>query len=76
MCTPTRDEGSDFGKYPPWRFNPIFSTLTSHFVVFFTIEMIFLNEKAYATLFTTVLQIYCSSASLLLISIFIVVLQM
>jgi hypothetical protein len=27
MCTPTRDEGSDFGKYPPWRFNPIFTAV-------------------------------------------------
>jgi hypothetical protein len=29
---PTRDEDCDFGKYPLWRFNPIFSTLTSDFV--------------------------------------------
>jgi hypothetical protein len=26
---PTKDEGCDFGKYPPWRFNPIFSTLNN-----------------------------------------------
>ena len=72
---PTRDEGCDFGKYPPWRFNPIFSTLTSDFVVFFSLEMIVLNGKAYATLFTTVFQVYCCSTSLLLISIITVVLQ-
>jgi hypothetical protein len=73
---PTRDEGCDFGKYPPWRFNPIFSTLTSDFVVFFSLEMIVLSGKAYATLLTTVFQVYCSSTSLLLISIITVVLQL
>ena len=73
---PTRDEGCDFGKYPPWRFNPIFSTLTLDFVVFFSLEMIVLNGKAYAILFTTVFQVYCCSTSLLLISIITVVLQL
>ena len=73
---PTKDEGCDFGKYPPWRFNPIFSTLTSDFVVFFSLEMIVLNGKAYATLLTTVFQVYCCSTSLLLISIITVVLQL
>ena len=73
---PTRDKGCDFGKYPPWRFNPIFSTLTSDFVVFFSLEMIVLNGKAYATLFTTVFQVYCCSTSLILISIITVVPQL
>jgi hypothetical protein len=77
ICTPTYyTQCCDFGKYPPWRFNPIFSTLTSHFVVFFSIEMIVLNGKACVTLFTTVFQVYCCSTSLLLISIITVVLKL
>jgi hypothetical protein len=42
---------------------------------FFTLDMIFLNGKAYATLFTTVFQLYCCSTALLLFSSFTTLLQ-
>jgi hypothetical protein len=42
---------------------------------FFTLDMIFPNDKAYATLFTTVFQLYCCSTALLLFSSFTLVLQ-
>ena len=66
----------------------LYFTLLRHIAwCFFTLDMIFLNGKAYATLcssptlllfysFTIVPQLYCCSPSLLLFSIFTVVLQL
>jgi hypothetical protein len=55
---------------------PYFTHLRHIARCFFTLDMIFLNGKAYATPFTTVFRLYCSSISLLLISIITVVLQL
>ena len=78
---PTRVEGCNFGRYPPYRVNPIFYALTSHCMVFlhswhdFSKRQSIRNPLFFSN-FTVVLQLYYCSPALLLFSIFTVVLHL